>query len=123
MIGMTAVPNGDSAQSDVAAGRLGPWCQTNGILLVRVYHGQTVSAAWRAASALFQQLVTTSHLAHADELGLRYRGGHRDLFAIYSLVHGTTLFHRPHPGNEIYPSDLKRIRRFLTETGAVEQKQ
>lgn len=29
------------------------------------------------------------------------------------------VFHRPHPGNEIYPSDLKRIRRFLTEAGIV----
>jgi hypothetical protein len=28
------------------------------------------------------------------------------------------VFHRPHPGNEIYPSDLKRIRRFLVEAGA-----
>lgn len=27
------------------------------------------------------------------------------------------VFHRPHPGNEIYPSDLKRIRRFLVEAG------
>ena len=27
------------------------------------------------------------------------------------------VFHKPHPGNEIYTSDLKRIRRFLTETG------
>jgi hypothetical protein len=25
------------------------------------------------------------------------------------------VFHKPHPGREIYPSDLKRIRRFLTE--------
>ena len=31
------------------------------------------------------------------------------------------VFHKPHPGNEIYPSDLKRIRRFLVESGAVEQ--
>jgi len=27
------------------------------------------------------------------------------------------VFHKPHPGNEIYPSDLKRIRRFLIEAG------
>ena len=31
------------------------------------------------------------------------------------------IFHRPHPGNEIYLTDLKRIRRFLTEAGALEQ--
>lgn len=31
------------------------------------------------------------------------------------------VFHKPHPGNEIYPSDLKRIRRFLVESGTVEQ--
>lgn len=31
------------------------------------------------------------------------------------------VFHRPHPGNTIYVSDLKRIRRFLVETGVVEQ--
>ena len=31
-------------------------------------------------------------------------------------LHGRyAVFHRPHPGNEIYPSDLKRIRRFLNE--------
>jgi hypothetical protein len=30
------------------------------------------------------------------------------------------VFHRPHPGNEIYPTDLKRIRRFLLESGMVE---
>ena len=27
------------------------------------------------------------------------------------------VFHKPHPGNEIYLSDLKRIRRFLSEAG------
>lgn len=27
------------------------------------------------------------------------------------------VFHKPHPGNEIYLSDLKRIRRFLYEAG------
>jgi hypothetical protein len=27
------------------------------------------------------------------------------------------VFHRPHPGNEIYPSMLRRIRRFLKECG------
>ena len=27
------------------------------------------------------------------------------------------VFHRPHPGNEIYPTDLKRMRRFILETG------
>ena len=27
------------------------------------------------------------------------------------------VFHRPHPGNEIYPSMLKRVRRYLTECG------
>jgi hypothetical protein len=26
------------------------------------------------------------------------------------------VFHRPHPGNVIYPSMLKRIRRFLNES-------
>lgn len=31
------------------------------------------------------------------------------------------VFHKPHPGNEIYPSDLKRIRRFLVESEAVKQ--
>ena len=33
------------------------------------------------------------------------------------------VFHRPHPGNEIYPTDLKRIRRFLLETGIVDLKE
>jgi hypothetical protein len=27
------------------------------------------------------------------------------------------VFHKPHPGREIYPSDLKRIRRFFEEAG------
>jgi len=27
------------------------------------------------------------------------------------------VFHLPHPGREIYPSDLKRIRRYLREAG------
>lgn len=27
------------------------------------------------------------------------------------------VFHGPHPGKEIYPSDLKRVRRFLIEAG------
>lgn len=27
------------------------------------------------------------------------------------------VFHKPHPGHLIYPSDLKRIRRFLIEAG------
>ena len=27
------------------------------------------------------------------------------------------VFHKPHPGNEIYRSDLKRIRRFLKNAG------
>lgn len=31
------------------------------------------------------------------------------------------VFHKPHPGNEIYPSDLKRIRRFLITAGVVDQ--
>jgi len=33
------------------------------------------------------------------------------------------VFHRPHPDNEIYVTDLKRIRRFLVESGAVDKKQ
>jgi hypothetical protein len=27
------------------------------------------------------------------------------------------VFHKPHPGHEIYPSDLKRIRKFLQSAG------
>jgi hypothetical protein len=27
------------------------------------------------------------------------------------------VFHRPHPGHVVYPSDLKRIRRLLEEAG------
>lgn len=30
------------------------------------------------------------------------------------------VFHRPHPGNLIYPSMLKRIRRYLNECGVSE---
>ena len=39
-------------------------------------------------------------------------------------LHGRyAVFHKPHPGNEIYPSDLKRIRRFLIEAGVTESEQ
>lgn len=31
------------------------------------------------------------------------------------------VFHRPHPGNEIYPTDLNRIRRFILETGILDE--
>jgi hypothetical protein len=31
------------------------------------------------------------------------------------------VFHRPHPGNNIYPTDLKRMRRFLIESGVLEK--
>jgi len=31
------------------------------------------------------------------------------------------VFHKPHPGNEIYLSDLKRIRRFLREAGVTQE--
>lgn len=31
------------------------------------------------------------------------------------------VFHKPHPGNQIYPSDLKRIRRFPIESEIVKQ--
>ncbi len=27
------------------------------------------------------------------------------------------VFHKPHPGHTLYPTDLKRIRRFLQEAG------
>lgn len=30
------------------------------------------------------------------------------------------VFHKPHSGNEIYLSDLKRIRRFLNEAGVTQ---
>jgi len=31
------------------------------------------------------------------------------------------VFHRPHPGSHIYPTDLKRLRRFLIESGVMEE--
>ena len=31
------------------------------------------------------------------------------------------VFHRPHPGNEIYPTAIKRIRRFLQESGVLDE--
>ncbi|MDI6768326.1 MAG: type II toxin-antitoxin system HicA family toxin [Anaerolineales bacterium] len=33
------------------------------------------------------------------------------------------VFHRPHPGNMIYPSMLKRLRRYLTECGVTLEEQ
>ncbi len=33
------------------------------------------------------------------------------------------VFHKPHPGKEIYPTDLKRVRRFLREAGILENEQ
>ncbi len=49
---------------------------------------------------------------------ISYRGGSMVGFRLHGRY---AVFHKPHPGNEIYPSDLKRIRRFLTKTGIVEQ--
>jgi hypothetical protein len=31
------------------------------------------------------------------------------------------MFHKPHPGTTLYPTDLKRIRRFLIEVEAIEK--
>ena len=45
---------------------------------------------------------------------LKYQGGSAvgvKLNGIYAV------FHKPHPGHTIYPTDLKRIRRFLQEAG------
>jgi len=33
------------------------------------------------------------------------------------------VFHRPHPGNTIYPSDLKRIRNFFKNAGVENMEQ
>ena len=68
-------------------------------------------------SVLWSDFITVLHALDADitekggsMVGIRLNGRY-------------AVFHRPHPGNEIYPSDLKRIRRFLVESGAVEQRQ
>lgn len=45
---------------------------------------------------------------------IKYQGGSSvgvRLNGIYAV------FHKPHPGHEIYPTDLKRIRCFLKEAG------
>jgi hypothetical protein len=58
-------------------------------------------------------------LLHALGANVTERGG--SMIGV-RLNNRYAVFHQPHPGNEIYPSDLKRIRRFLAETGALEQK-
>jgi len=37
------------------------------------------------------------------------------------LNNSYAVFHKPHPGKEIYPTDLKRIRRFIREAGVLEK--
>ena len=45
---------------------------------------------------------------------LKYSGGS----AVGIKLNGEyAVFHKPHPGRDIYPSDLKRIRRFLENAG------
>ena len=45
---------------------------------------------------------------------LKYKGGS----AVGVRLNGFyAVFHQPHPGHEIYPTDLKRIRRFLQDAG------
>lgn len=46
------------------------------------------------------------------------RGG--SMFGVH-LGDRYAIFHRPHPGNHVYPTDLKRMRRFLVESGVLEK--
>jgi hypothetical protein len=55
-------------------------------------------------------------IALLDHLGANIK--HSSGSAIGVRLNGIyAVFHKPHPGHEIYPSDLKRIRRFLQEAG------
>ena len=56
-------------------------------------------------------------LLEAFDAEISYKGGSMAGIRLHGRY---AIFHKPHPGNEIYSSDLKRIRRFLTETGMVE---
>ena len=55
-------------------------------------------------------------LLEASDAKISYKGG--SMVGI-RLRGRYAVFHKPHPGNEIYTSDLNRIRRFLTETNVV----
>lgn len=60
--------------------------------------------AWDDFTALIEYLGAKIRFQSGSAMGVRLNGRY-------------AVFHRPHPGHTIYPSDLKRIRRFLTEAG------
>ena len=57
-------------------------------------------------------------LLQALDARIIQKGG--SLFGVH-LGERYAVFHRPHPGNIIYPTDLKRIRRFLDASGVLDQ--
>jgi hypothetical protein len=65
---------------------------------------------WADFIVLLQSLGAEITTSGGSMVGIRLQGRY-------------AVFHKPHPGNEIYPSDLKRIRRFLTEAGVTASKQ
>jgi hypothetical protein len=56
-----------------------------------------------------------------EYLGARFKKGSGSATGV-NLNGCYAVFHRPHPGNTIYQSDLKRIRRFLVNAGIQEVK-
>lgn len=59
---------------------------------------------WNDFIALLDYLGAQINLKRGSAAGIRLNG-------IYAV------FHKPHPDRRIYPTDLKRIRRFLKEAG------
>ena len=60
--------------------------------------------SWDDFLTLLVYLGATIRNQGGSAVGIRLNG-------IYAV------FHKPHPGHEIYPSGLKRIRRFFEEAG------
>jgi hypothetical protein len=62
---------------------------------------------WDGFIGLLEHLGAAFKISGGSAVGIRLNG-------VYAV------FHKPHPGHEIYPSDLKRIRRFLETAGIKE---
>jgi hypothetical protein len=59
---------------------------------------------WADFLVLVEYLGSVLKISGGSAVGVRLNG-------VYAV------FHKPHPGHEIYTSDLKRIRRFLETAG------
>ncbi len=85
---------------------------------MRKRHQKTLAAIFQKPDRKNIRWNDFTALLEAVDAEISYKGGSM----VGVRLHGRyAVFHKPHPGNEIYPSNLKRIRRFLIETGAAKQ--